>query len=56
MASTIDYLNIEQKDKLFNAEREAILRIESKEEIEEKYQEILPLLKMSMQHIEQPEC
>ena len=51
-ASTIDYLNIEQKDKLFNAEREAILRIESKEEIEEKYQEILPLLKMSVPHVQ----
>lgn len=50
--STIDYLNIEQKDKLFNAEREAILRIESKEEIEEKYQEILPLLKMSVPHVQ----
>lgn len=51
-ASTIDYLNIEQKDKLFNAEREAILRIESKEEIEEKYQEILPLLKMSVPYVQ----
>ena len=51
-ASIIDYLNIEQKDKLFNAEREAILRIESKEELEEKYQDILPLLKMSVPHVQ----
>lgn len=51
-ASIIDYLNIEQKDKLFNAEREAILRIESKEELEEKYQDILPLLKTSVPHVQ----
>lgn len=47
-ASTIDYLNITQKDKLFHAEREYLLSIDSKEELKEKYHEILPLLEESV--------
>lgn len=50
-ASSVDYLNITQKDKLFNAERDFILNIESKEEIDENYRDILPLLKESVPHV-----
>ena len=50
-ASSVDYMNITQKDKLFNAERDFILNIDSKEELDEKYSNILPLLKESVPHV-----
>jgi hypothetical protein len=50
-ATPIDYLNITNKDKLFSDERDSILTIESKEEIEKQYEDILPLLKESVPHV-----
>lgn len=49
-ASSVDYMNIMQKDKLFNAERDYLLGIDSKERLEEEYRDILPLLKESVPH------
>lgn len=43
-ANNVDYLNINNKDKLFADERDLILGIDSKEEIERRYSDILPLL------------
>lgn len=51
-ASTIDYLNITQKDKLFEAERDSIMNIDDAERIKADYQNILPLLTESIPHIE----
>lgn len=50
-AIPIDYLNITQKDKLFNSERDCILDIDTKEKLEEMYSDILPLLKASVPHV-----
>ena len=44
----VDYLNINKKDKLFAAEYDAILECQSKEDIEKRYEDILPLLKESI--------
>lgn len=52
VASPIDYLNITNKDKCFALERDRILEFDNKDEIENKYQKILPLLKESIPHVE----
>jgi len=49
-SSTVDYLNITDKDKLFHAERDHILRLD-KNDIESKYGNLLTLLKKSIPHI-----
>lgn len=43
-ANNVDYLNINNKDKLFADERNSILEIEKKEDIEGRYSDLLPLL------------
>ncbi len=50
-ALPIDYLNITQKDKLFGAENDYILNINTKEKLEDMYSDILPLLKSSVPHV-----
>ena len=50
-ASSIDYLNITQKDKLFESERDSIMEIDDREQIKKKYADILPLLTESIPHI-----
>jgi len=50
-ASSIDYLNITQKDKLFESERDSIMEMDDKEQINKKYADILPLLTESIPHI-----
>lgn len=49
--STIDYLNITNKDKLFHAERDFILGLD-KATTESNYSELLPLLEKSIPHID----
>ena len=51
-ASTIDYLNITQKDKFFEAERDFIMKMDDAKQIKADYQDILPLLTESIPHIE----
>ncbi len=51
-ASTIDYLNITQKDRLFEAERDSIMNTYDAKQIKVDYQDILPLLTESIPHIE----
>ena len=50
-ANNVDYLNINNKDKLFADERELILGIDSKEEIERRYSNILPLLSEAIPYV-----
>jgi len=50
-ASTVDYLNITNKDKLFHAERDFILGLD-KVTTESNYSELLPLLEKSIPHID----
>lgn len=51
IASKVDYLNITQKDKLFEAERDLIMGIDDAEQIKMEYNELLPLLTESIPHI-----
>lgn len=50
-ASTIDYLNITQKDKLFEAERDFIMKMDDAELIKKEYNDLMPLLTESVPHI-----
>ncbi|MDR0973107.1 MAG: AAA family ATPase [Prevotellaceae bacterium] len=50
-ASSIDYLNITNKDKLFHTEREHILGL-SKDDINREYNDILPLLHKSIPYVD----
>ncbi len=50
-ANNVDYLNINNKDKLFADERDFILGIDSKEEIERRYSNILPLLSEAIPYV-----
>ena len=50
-ASSIDYLNITQKDKLFESERDSIMTMDDAEQIKKKYVDLLPLLTESIPHI-----
>ncbi|MDR1878490.1 MAG: AAA family ATPase [Bacteroidales bacterium] len=50
-ASSIDYLNITNKDKLFHEERDRILNLD-KNQIERDYADLLPLLVKSIPHID----
>ncbi len=49
--NNVDYLNINNKDKLFADERDFILGIDSKEEIERRYSNILPLLSEAIPYV-----
>ena len=50
IVSTVDYLNITNKDKLFHSERDCILGFD-KNDVENEYNNLLPLLKKSIPHI-----
>lgn len=50
-ANNVNYLNINNKDKLFADERDFILGIDSKEEIERRYSNILPLLSEAIPYV-----
>lgn len=50
-ANNVDYLNINNKDKLFADERDFILGIDSKEEIGRRYSNILPLLSEAIPYV-----
>ena len=50
-ASSIDYLNITQKDKLFESERDSIMTMDDAEQIMKEYINLLPLLKESIPYI-----
>ncbi|MDD4636287.1 MAG: AAA family ATPase [Bacteroidales bacterium] len=49
--STIDYLNITNKDKLFHDEKDFILSLDNKQEIENNYSDLIRILKESVPHI-----
>ena len=51
-SSTIDFLNITQKDKLFESERDFIMQEDNVEHLQEKYDKLLLLLKDSIPTIE----
>lgn len=51
-SSTIDFLNITQKDKLFESERDFIMHEDNVEHLQEKYDKLLLLLKDSIPTIE----
>ena len=48
----IDYLNITNKDTWFHSERDYLLQVETKEEIEEKYPELVSIIKEAVPIIE----
>lgn len=50
-ASKIDYLNITQKDKFFESERDSIMNMDDAEHIKMEYNDLLPLLNESVPHI-----
>ena len=51
VASSIDFLDISNKDKLFHAERDHILNIDSQEKLCSEYAKLIPLLQEAIPHV-----